>query len=113
MPQNSTENSVKYTFDDSLIAVDKENKTITGLAVGSTNLIISTINNKKATISIKISNADNIQLESISTNFNRSVLAVGEELQISVTSLPTISNLKFKYSSSKSAVAIVSSNWIY
>lgn len=109
LPQNSTENSVKYTFDDSLIAVDKENKTITGLAVGSTNLIFSTINNKKATISIKISNADNIQLESISTNFNRSVLAVGEELQISVTSLPAISNLKFKYSSSKSSVATVSS----
>ena len=109
LPQNSTENSVKYTFDDSLIAVDKENKTITGLAVGSTNLIISTINNKKATISIKISNADNIQLESISSNFNRSVLAVGEELQISVTSLPAISNLKFKYSSSKSSVATISS----
>lgn len=109
LPQNSTENSVKYTYDDSLIALDKENKTITGLAEGATNLIISTINNKKAIISIKISNVDNIQLESISSNFNRSVLAIGEELQISVTSLPVVSNLKFKYSSSKSSVASVSS----
>lgn len=108
LPQNSTENSVKYTFDDTMISLDKEKKTIIGLKAGSTNLIISTINNKKTTISIKISNEDNIQLESISTNFNRSVLAVGEEIQISVSSLPVVSNLKYKYSSTKTSVATIS-----
>ena len=112
LPENCTETAVKYTYDETYISVDKENKTITGKTAGSTNLIISTTNNKKAIIAIKVTNAETIQIDSISTTFSRSVLAIGEEIQLSITSSPVISGLKFKYSTTKPSVATISDSGV-
>lgn len=81
---------------------------VTGLVVGSTDLIIKSKNG--ATDSIKITvEQDEILPTSISTDFVRKVIGINEELPINVTFTPAnTTNKELRYLSSNPSVATVS-----
>lgn len=114
-PTNATNQEVEFTYDDSIIKV--ENKRVFALNTGKTNLIIRSKEdpNIKAVIEITV-NEESIQedkLLSISTDFNRSILGINEEIQINLFFNPSDTSLtRVKYRSSDPSVVSVSNKGI-
>lgn len=106
--------AVSLDFDSSYIDAKTEaNNTIsvTGKKEGTTTLTLKTAGGKSVSVSITItSNETEVLPTSISCNFDRSVIGVGEQLQLEVTFEPENTTAKnLRYLSNNLSVATISS----
>ena len=97
---------LKFTYDESIISVDKDKLEIKGLQKGETDLVISGGKKISTTIHIKVGD---ILATSIDSSFSRKIIGINEEIQINVTFSPSnITNKELRFISSNTSVLSVS-----
>jgi len=108
-PANASNTTVEWFSENEEIATVDENGLITGVAVGSTTITVTTYDgNKSATYSISVV-AEAIPTESvtITSKNNKTEIAVDENLQLTASVLPENTTDSLIWSSSDETIATV------
>lgn len=113
LPNNATDKSVSFSYDDKIISLDEQTLNVVGLKEGKTTIVITSTNGKSASIAVEVKEATTeVAPTAISTDFARTVIGENETLKVDVTFYPaetTLKNLKFR-SSDPSCIKVDSAN---
>lgn len=116
LPSDAKNKEIDIIYDDNYINLTKINNeiSVTGLKVGSTNITLISNNNITKVVSVTISESQgDIEIipTKITTDFNRKVIGVNEEVQINVYfELTNATKTTLSYLSSDPSVISVSSS---
>lgn len=116
LPSDAKNKEIDVIYDDNYINLTKTNNeiSVTGLKVGSTNITLISNNNITKVVSVTISESQgDIEIipTKITTDFNRKVIGVNEEVQINVYFEPSnATKTTLSYLSSDPSVISVSSS---
>lgn len=110
LPENATDKTVTFAYDESVISFDSERNAVTALKEGSTNLTISSANGASASIAISVEEQGVIPT-SMTTDFSRTVIGVGETVTVNLSFLPAeVTSPRVSFRSSDPSVVSVNSD---